>query len=191
MEKSLEVKPEALVTAPSPTPEPMILMPAKPEKSMKSMKPKNSKKPKTEKSSKPETAKPERQVVAFILKPVDQQTPYERRSYRRNFHENEQADHIYQGTNYGVKTAMPKLLTFMRRQANGKAKKTEFLTNDLIVGIKSFGSAYGDVIRNSMSKLAKQGLVKIHKITEEKTRAKYRFELLPQVSAQPVEASEK
>ena len=183
--ESLEVKPEALLI-PTPMPTPVVeapAKPAKPEKSTKSMKPKNSKK-----SSKPE---PKREVVAFIVKPVDAQTPYERRSYMRNFHENEQADHVYHSTNYGIKTAMPKLLAFMRRQANSKAKKTEFLTNDLIAGIDSFGSAYGDVIRNSMHKLAKQGFVKIHKITEEKTRAKYRFELLPQAPAQPAEASEK
>ena len=181
---SLEVKPEALAQ-PAQVPAPMILMPAKPEKPKKTEKSKA--KPKTKETA---PAKPERQVVAFIVKPVDVQTPYERRSYMRNFHENEQADHVYHNTNYGIKTAMPKLLSFMRRQANSKAKKTMFLTNDLIAGIDSFGSAYGDVIRNSMSKLAKQGFVKIHKITEEKTRAKYRFELLPQVPAQP-EASKK
>lgn len=123
------------------------------------------------------TAKAKREVAAFSIVPVDKQTNYEKRFYMRNFHEKEDATHVAQRSSHGIASASEQCLAFMREVHSKDAAKTHFKTSDLILGITSFGPAYGDSIRNAMRKLAKAGIVKIHIITG-KSRAKYDFELL-------------
>ena len=130
-------------------------------------------------TAKPETAK--REVVAFVIKPVDEQSHYEQRYYMRDFHKDEQATVVRRKTSHGIATASEACLAFMRAQAD-KTKKRLFRTHDLIQGINSFGPSYGDSIRNAMIKLKAQGIVKIHRV-EDGSRSKYEFELLPEKPA--------
>ena len=125
-------------------------------------------------TAKPESAK--REVVAFAVIPVDEQSRYEKRYYLRNFHANEEATVVRHKTSHGITSASEACLTYMREQAKA-AKKRTFRTRDLVQAIDSYGPSYSDCIRNAMRKAASQGLVKIHKV-EDGSRSKYEFELL-------------
>ena len=130
-------------------------------------------------TAKPETAK--REVVAFVIKPVDEQSRYEQRYYMRDFHKDEQATVVRHKTSHGIASASEACLAFMQAQAD-KTKKRTFRTHDLIQAIDSFGPSYGDCIRNSMRKLKAAGLVQIHRV-EDGSRSKYEFELLKEKPA--------
>ena len=151
---------------------PVIATPAKPAKD-------KAKKGSKATAAKPETAK--REVIAFVIKPVDEQSRYEQRYYMRDFHKDEQATVVRHKTSHGIATASEACLAYMRAQAD-KTKKRTFRTHDLIQAIDSFGPSYGDCIRNSMRKLKAQGLVAIHPV-EDGSRSKYEFELLKEKPA--------
>jgi hypothetical protein len=139
-------------------------------------------KPSTAEPAKPAQAK--REIKAFIIKPVTEQSRYEKRHYMRDFHHEEKAEVVRHATNFGIKSATEACLKEMIALAKSKAKQTTFVTNDLVNAIDSCGPAYGDVIRNSMRKLAKQNLVKVHKHVEGK-KVRYKFELLPAALVEP------
>ena len=119
-----------------------------------------------------------RDVVAYAVVPVDNQSRYEQRYYMRDFHTNEADTIVRHKTNFGIEKAEELCLTYMRAQAKANGRKT-FRTNDLINAIDSFGPSYGDAIRNAMRKAQASKIVKIHKVADNpRTRAKYEFELL-------------
>ena len=135
---------------------------------------------KTKKSAKTETTeKTKRDVKAYAIVPVTEQTSYEQRFYMRDFVNNEKNTVVRHKTSHSQKDALEQCLKFMREQAQSEVKQTIFTTSELRNAINSYGPSYTDVIRNAMRKLAKQDVVRIHKVAEnERTRAKYKFELL-------------
>ena len=119
-----------------------------------------------------------RDVVAYAVVPVDNQSRYEQRYYMRDFHTNEAVTIVRHKTNFGIDKAEELCLAYMRAQAKANGRKV-FRTNDLINAIDSFGPSYGDAIRNAMRKAQASKIVKIHKVANNpRTRAKYEFELL-------------
>ena len=133
-----------------------------------------SKTKKTNQSAKTETTeKTKRDVKAYAIVPVTEQTNYEQRFYMRDYHKDEKNTVVRHKTSHGIKSSSEQCLEFMRQMRDAESSVTMFTTSDLIKAISSYGPSYGDVVRNAMRKLAKQNLVVIHKIADnERTRAK-------------------
>jgi hypothetical protein len=124
-------------------------------------------------------AKAKRQVVAYAIKPVEEQSAYEQRYYMRNHFIDEPETVVRHVTNYGIHTAAEAILKFAEATHKKTPAKTTFKTGELINGIRSFGPACGDVCRGACRMLAKQNVVKIHPIkSETHSRAKYEFKFL-------------
>ena len=148
----------------------------------------NGKQSKAKATAKPSTGKPKpepseatakREVVAVQIKPVDEQSPYERRYYLRNFHADEEDTVVRHSSSHTIAKAMEEALAFMRKVCTeSKGTKKVFRTGEIIAAIKSYGPGYGDGIRNAMRKADKAGLVKMTEVAEENCRSKYQYELL-------------
>lgn len=113
-----------------------------------------------------------RSVKAFAIVPIDEQSRYERRHYMRDFHNNEKPEVVRHSTSHKLADAKEQILAFMKPEK-------KYRTGDIVEAIDSFGPSYGDVIRNSMRALKKEGKVQIDRISlNERTRAKYEYSLI-------------
>jgi len=139
-----------------------------------------SKTKKTKQSKTAETTeKTKRDVKAYAIVPVTEQTNYEQRFYMRDYHKDEKNTVVRHKTSHNIKSSVEQCLEFMRQMRDASSSVTTFTTSDLIKAISSYGPSYGDVVRNAMRKASKLNLVKIHEVqANERTRIKYRFELL-------------
>ena len=132
----------------------------------------------TKNEKKSETQKTTRDVKEYAIVPVEEQTDYEKRFYMKDYHKNEPPTVVRHKTSHSIKSASEQCLEAMQQIHNANEDITMFKTSDLIALIESYGPSYGDVVRNAMRKLAKQNIIKIHNIANERSRAKYAFELL-------------
>lgn len=143
---------------------------------------------KTQRKTKSEKTK--RDVKAFAIVDVDKQSAYERRHYMRNHFINEKQTAVYHISSHSIERAKVQCLEYMqntlqkiheetKQELTQIAQERLFATRELRDAIQSFGPSQTDCIRNAMRKLAKQDIVKIHKLSDnERTRVRYKFELV-------------
>jgi len=145
------------------------------QKSKKSNTMKSPAKPK--KTEKPEKTKTKRKNgLTRKIVPVDKQTDYEKRSYRRDFHNEEALNVVVNGTSHTADEAQKQCYEFMMNTFKATGDKT-FTTTELVTAIKTFGSSYGDVVREGMQKLAKEGKVQIS-LDKTSKRRRYKYTLV-------------
>lgn len=105
--------------------------------------------------------KSKRNTKAIVVKAVDSQTDYEKRYYKRDFHNNASLEIVENCTNKTTSQIIDEFVCYVVA-----TKKTEFMTNDLILAFQTHGSSYGDIIRRAMRQLAskKVNAIKIRNI---------------------------
>lgn len=130
-----------------------------------------SEKPKTKKEKKPKT-----KSLTRIIIPVEQQTKYMKRSYRRDFHKNEELNVVVNGTSHTADQAEKQCYEFMQNTFKATGDKV-FTTTDLIAAIGIYGVSYGDRTRLAMQKLAKDGKIKIS-LDKTSKRRRYKYTLV-------------
>lgn len=140
------------------------------QKSKKS-KPQKTEKPKTKK-----TEKPKPKSLTRIIIPVEKQTKYMKRSYRRDFHNEEALNVVVNGTSHTADEAQKRCYEFMMNTFKATGDKT-FTTTDLIAAIGIYGVSYGDKVRLGMRKLAKDGKIKIS-LDKTSKRRRYKYTLV-------------
>lgn len=97
-----------------------------------------------------------RATNAIITKSVESQSDYEKRYYKRDFHNNASLTIVENCTNKTTSQIIDEFVCFVV-----DTKKTEFFTADLINAFQTHGSSYGDIIRRAMKKLREVKAVKI------------------------------
>lgn len=139
---------------------------------------------------KAKTEKTKRDVKKYAIVPIKKQTNYERRLYMRNHFANEKQTVVRHVSSHSIETAKVQCLAYMqsviktiheetKKELSQIAQQRLFPTRELRDAIESFGPSQTDCIRNAMRKLAKQDVVKIHKLSDnERTRVRYKFELV-------------
>lgn len=117
-----------------------------------------------------------RNVSAFEVVAVDKQTATEQRFYMRNFHKDEDATVVRHKTSHSKAEMIDNLVSYISELLN--SQRVSFKSTDAINKFQTFGSCYGDVVRNASSYLANKDiklLVKRKIRANERTRYTYLY----------------
>lgn len=117
-----------------------------------------------------------RNVSAFEVVAVEKQTSTEQRFYMRNFHKDEDATVVRHKTSHSKAEMIDNLVSYISELLN--SQRVSFRSTDAINKFETFGSCYGDVVRNASSYLASKDiklLVKRRVRANQRTRYMYLY----------------